>query len=125
MIFQDKQLKIKFLQLHETHGNAKVDGDGKSNASGEGNATDPFANVNAFGGNTFEETNFNTPSPQSMHSHVLTRPTEYSHNFTYGYGTTQVNLADMQSYIDVDVSNLDVLNQVVTPFIMVHYIIKF
>ena len=109
-------------------GNAKIDGDGKSNvggAVGEGSPIDPFLNVNASGGNTFEETNFNTPSPQAVHSHVLTRPTEYSHNFTYSYGTTQVNLDDMQSYIDVDVSNLDVLNQVVTPFIMVHYIIKF
>ena len=60
-----------------------------------------------------------------MHEHSLARPEQYSHNFTYSYGTTQVNLDDMQSYIDVDISNLDVLNQVVTPFIMVHYIIKF
>ena len=65
------------------------------------------------------------PNTYATHDHTLTRPSSYAHNFNYSYGTTQVNLDDMQSYIDVDISNLDVLNQVVTPFIMVHYIIKF
>ena len=106
-------------------GNARVDGDGKTQVGGDGAADNPFAEVNAFAGNEFEETEFNTPSPQSTHDHTLTRPASYAHNFNYSYGTTQVNLDDMQSYIDVDISNLDVLNQVVTPFIMVHYIIKF
>ena len=111
-------------------GNAKIDGDGKSNRTGvsteEGGGTNPFVDTNATGRNVFEETSFNNPNAtQGDHLHVLTRPTEYAHNFKYKYGTTQVNLDDMQSYIDVDVSSMDVLNQVVTPFIMVHYIIKF
>ena len=104
-------------------GNAKIDGDGKTTSAGDEN---PFADVNAFGGNVLEETSVNTTSSlTSQHLHNLTRPTEYAHNFTYKYSTTQVNLDEMQSYIDVDISNLDVLNQVVTPFVMVHYIIKF
>ena len=123
--FQAHAHEAPNLRVLNHTGNARVDGDGKTTSGGEGSVTDPFADVNAFGGNTFEETEFNTPSPQSMHDHSLTRPQSYSHNFSYSYATTQVNLDDMQSYIDVDISNLDVLNQVVTPFIMVHYIIKF
>ena len=105
-------------------GNAKIDGDGKS-SGGEGTSGSPFVNVNAFAGNEIQYTNANTPRSTDGHEHALTRPESYASNFTYKYGTTNLNLDDMQSYIDVDISNMDVLNQVVTPFIMVHYIIKF
>ena len=105
-------------------GNAKIDGDGKSSV-GEGSSSTPFANVNAFAGNVLEEVVTNTLRGEQTHDHTLTKPTSYPHNFKYKYGTTNVNLDDMQSTIDVDVETLDVLNQVVTPFIMVHYIIKF
>ena len=123
--FQAHAHEAPNLKVLNYTGNARVDGDGKTTSGGEDPTNNPFQDVNAFGGNQFEETSFNTPSPQAMHEHSLARPAQYSHNFTYSYGTTQVNLDDMQSYIDVDISNLDVLNQVVTPFIMVHYIIKF
>ena len=127
-------LSIEAFQAH-THnttsmrvlnytGNAKIDGDGKSSV-GEGSSATPFANVNAFAGNVLEEVNTNTLRGQETHDHTLTKPTSYPHNFKYKYGTTNVPLDDMQSTIDVDVESLDVLNQVVTPFIMVHYIIKF
>ena len=65
------------------------------------------------------------PNPYATHDHTLTRPQTYSHNFKYSYGTIQVPLDDLTSYIDVDITNMDVLNQVVTPFQMLHYIIKF
>ena len=122
--FQAHAHETPNMQVLNYTGNARVDGDGKTSA-GEGSENNPFADVNAFAGNTFEETSFNTPSPQATHDHTLTKPQSYAHNFTYKYSTTQVNLDDMESYIDVDISSLDVLNQVVTPFIMVHYIIKF
>ena len=105
-------------------GNAQIDGDGKS-TGGEGTADNPFINVNAFAGNELLFTNRNTPRSTEGHEHGLTRPDSYASNFTYKYSTTQVSLDNMQSYIDVDISNLDVLNQVVTPFTMVHYVIKF
>jgi hypothetical protein len=105
-------------------GKARIDGDGKS-TGGEGTAASPFINVNAFAGNQRGEVLENTPRTQEGHEHGISKPDSYADNFTYKYSTTQVNLDEMQSYIDVDISNLDVLNQVVTPFVMVHYIIKF
>ena len=122
---------IKYNMARETNsiplsytGNAKIDGDGKSSV-GEGSSATPFANVNAFAGNVLEQVVVNTLRGEQTHDHTLTKPTSYPHNFKYKYGTVNVPLDDMQSTIDVDVETLDVLNQVVTPFIMVHYIIKF
>jgi len=105
-------------------GNARIDGDGKS-GGGEGTADSPFANVNAFAGNTMDRVEENTPRTNQGHQHGLARPDSYADNFKYSYSSTQLNLDAMTSYIDVDVSSMDVLNQVVTPFIMVHYVIKF
>ena len=105
-------------------GNAKIDGDGKA-SGGEGTTGNPFVNVNAFAGNEIQYSNESTSTSTDGHDHALTRPESYASNFSYKYDTKNVNLDGLQSYIDVDVTSLDVLNQVVTPFIMVHYIIKF
>lgn len=104
-------------------GNAAISGDGKSSAGSS--SSSPFLNVNAFGGNAFDWIDDNDTDADQAHDHILDRPTEYPHNFKYSYDSTNVDLSDMRSYIDVSTTNLDVLNQVVTPFIMVHYIIKF
>ncbi len=122
--FQAHSHNAPYQRILNYTANHKYDGDGKTSV-GEGAADNPFAGVNASAGNELEETAMSVPNQYSTHDHTLTRPASYSHNFKYQYGTVEVPLDDMQSYIDLDISNLDVLNQVVTPFMMVHYIIKF
>lgn len=91
-----------------------------------GDGRGPRANsANASAGNSLEESSTNILSGESGHDHTITRPYSYTSDFTYSYPNTDVALDDLSSTVDVDVENLKVLNQVVTPFIMVHYIIKF
>lgn len=97
---------------------------GEHDISGQGKGNNPNG-ANASAGNTLEETSLNIQTGEAGHDHTITRPFVYNHNFSYAYPSIDVPLDDMQSYVDVDVENLEVLNQVVTPFILVHYIIKF
>lgn len=98
---------------------------GEHDISGQGKGNRPN-DANASAGNTLEETSLSIQDPSgSTHDHTITRPFTYTSNFAYSYPETQVDLTDMESYVDVDIEDLDLLNQVVTPFIMVHYIIKF
>ena len=91
-----------------------------------GDGKGPRANTaNASGGNTLEETSTSIISGDPGHDHTITRPYVYTSDFTYSHTNIDVPLDDMTSTVDVDVENLNVLNQVVTPFILVHYIIKF
>jgi hypothetical protein len=100
-------------------GNYDTSGDGMT-----GSTTNAFS-ANSSGYNAIEETTINVPIGEANHSHRLQRPTAYNQNFVYNYQPFNVSTDNMQSYIDVDVERVEVLNQVVTPFIMVHYIIKF
>ena len=81
--------------------------------------------ANCDGYNTLEETTINIPTGTPNHVHRLQRPTSYNQNFVYNYAPFNIPIDNMQSYVDVRPENIDILNQVVTPFIMVHYIIKF
>ena len=81
------------------------------------------ANVEAE--NVFQESQPNVQRGSVSHDHRITKPFSYGSNFSYSFPAANIPLDDMESYIDVDTTSLDVLNQVVTPFIMVHYIIKF
>ena len=72
-----------------------------------------------------EESAVSIPTGESGHDHTVTRPYTYAHNLRYSYPNINVPLDEMESYIDIDIEDLEVLNQVVTPFILVHYIIKF
>jgi hypothetical protein len=80
---------------------------------------------NSGAGNTFEELQQNT-STASSHSHSITRPTVYNPNpFTYQYTQFNAPMDNVVSYVDIDIQNQDKLDQVVTPFILVEYLIKF
>ena len=81
--------------------------------------------ANASAGNSLEETAVNVSTGEMTHDHTITRPFTYSSNFSYAYPSINVPLDEVTSYIDVDTTDLEVLNQVVTPFIMIHYLIKF
>ena len=81
--------------------------------------------ANSGGGNTLEETSLNTSTP-SIHNHKIIKPTVFNpHNFTYSHGTVQVSAENLVSSIDIKTSNIKKLDQVVTPFILVEYLIKF
>jgi len=99
---------------------------GAHSTDGSGMGGENTANAaNASGGNTMEETQMNVPSGDPWHEHTILRPYTYTHSFQYDFPSFEIPLDDMYSYIDVDTEDLEVLNQCVTPFIMVHYIIKF
>lgn len=86
-------------------------------------------NANATAGNSLEETSMSVPTGEASHDHTITRPYTYQPEsqpkFQYTHGNVNVDISDMESYVDVDVEDLEVLNRAVTPFILVHYIIKF
>jgi hypothetical protein len=100
-------------------GNYDTDGQGMT-----GSQQNSFS-ANSDGFNGMDETTLNIPNGEPNHLHRLQRPTAYNQNFVYNYSPFNIPTDNMQSYIDVDIERVDVLNQVVTPFIMVHYIIKF
>ena len=62
---------------------------------------------------------------ESIHDHRITRPTTYTHNFTYSYAQQDIDMTGVTARVDVDISNEEKIDQLVTPFILVQYIIKF
>ena len=82
----------------------------------------------ALGGNSGSGHEFgftNQAGQESIHSHNISRPFSYSHNFTYTYPQKDVDMSGASAYVDVDVSDEEKIDQLVTPFILVEYIIKF
>jgi hypothetical protein len=62
---------------------------------------------------------------ESIHDHRITRPTTYTHNFTYSYAQQDIDMTGVTATVDVDISDEEKIDQLVTPFILVQYIIKF
>ena len=101
-----------------------VDGDGLTGSFSTAFTAVPQA------ANNLDEVQANVFRGSASHGHRITRPFTYNSNYTYQFppdGQPKVRSAldGLESYIDVDTEDLEVLNQVVTPFILVHYIIKF
>lgn len=67
----------------------------------------------------------NQAGQESVHSHNILRPTSYSHNFEYQYSEKQVDMSEVSAFVDVDLNDTEKLDQLVTPFMLVEYIIKF
>jgi len=61
----------------------------------------------------------------SLHDHRIEPPKTYSHNFTYSYDEQDIDMTGVTARVDVDISNEEKIDQLVTPFILVEYIIKF
>jgi microcystin-dependent protein len=61
----------------------------------------------------------------SSHKHILTTPNTYNSNFTYSHPVQEIDLSRVAATVDVDVSDQEKLDELVTPFILVEYIIKF
>lgn len=92
---------------------------------GQGKGSDPLG-ANSGGGNVLEESESNTDTSEP-HKHTVIAPTAYTPlpPFTYQYSEFEASMENIRSFISVKPQNIDVLNQVVTPFILVEYIIKF
>jgi len=103
------QRYLNYSASHEVGGEGGKDGGKFSANSGSGNSFDE----SGIGGTT------------STHQHNITRPFSYSHNFVYQYPQTSVDMTGVSAYIDIELSEEQKLDQLVTPFILVEYIIKF
>lgn len=93
-----------------------VGGDGKDRGTFSGNSG---------AGNILDESRENSAGSGSSHTHKITKPTVYSSNFTYSHGQFNASAENVVSYVDISLENVDKLDQVVTPFMLVEYIIKF
>lgn len=73
--------------------------------------------------NSFEFSNIG--GRESVHRHNVTRPTSYADNFVYQHGEFSVDMSGVVASVDVDLSDEEKLDQLVTPFILVEYLIKY
>ncbi len=106
-----------FTILNHTGSHESGSGDGKGEGGFGGNDS---------GGNIIDETQANILSGDATHTHGITKPTTYTPNpFSYSFPEFSASMEEVSSSISVDVENIKVLNQVVTPFVLVEYIIKF
>lgn len=99
--------------------------DGIGLPGGGGKNSSPTV-ANSGAGNVLEEVTANVDRG-APHTHAITRPNTYNPAtpFTYSHPEFSVSLENVRSFINVKENNIDVLNQVVTPFVLVEYIIKF
>lgn len=95
-------------------GNFKVGSDGKSGL-----------NCSPFAGNIIPSTGNPSNTAPSTHQHSIGWPTTYTQNFTYQFNTFNVPADNLQTTINIATKDVNVLNDSVTPFIIVEYIIKF
>lgn len=94
--------------------NHAVEGDGKDGGNASGNSG---------AGNVLEQSAANTTA-LSSHTHRITKPTQYTHNFQYQHTTFDIPADNVNTTLNVSVENINKLDAVVTPFIIVTYIIK-
>lgn len=79
--------------------------------------------ANSGAGNQFDFSN--NWEAESTHQHNIGRPNEYTHTFTYSHTQQQIDMSGVSATVDVDVNDQEKLDELVTPFILVEYIIKF
>lgn len=90
---------------------------------GEGGKDNALRLANSGAGN---QTDFTFESGrESIHDHRVEKPIAYTSNFTYSYPQKDIDMSGVLARVDIDVSNDEKLDQLVTPFILVEYIIKF
>lgn len=92
----------------------EVGGDGKDNGQDSGNSGS---------GNRFEGSEDNTTTISS-HTHRIDPPTQYNSNFAYQHSTFPIPADNVNTTLNVSVEDFTKLDDVVTPFIVVTYIIK-
>lgn len=78
---------------------------------------------NIFAGNAILETSTNTSS--RSHTHNFAAPTSYPHDFKYSYNSFSVSAENLTTTLNISVKNVTKLDEAVSPFILVEYIIKY
>jgi hypothetical protein len=71
------------------------------------------------------ETSSFSSTGESFHNHTVGRPISYSHNFAYSFDNFDISADGVRSTLDITLSKDRKLDQVVSPFILVEYIIKY
>lgn len=94
--------------------NHQTGGDGKDNGQ---------SIANSGSGNELEVSSINTTA-LSGHTHKIGKPIQYSSNFAYSHQAFPIPADNVNTTLNVSVENINALNEVVTPFIIVTYIIK-
>lgn len=106
---RSNQVYLNYTGNHAVGGEGGKDGGQLSGNSGSGNS---FGSTNIGGG-------------ESIHKHGIQKPFSYAHDFRYSHSVTPVDMSGVVANLDVDLSNDQKLDQLVTPFILVEYLIKF
>jgi len=107
------------LNYTGNHANA-LSGNTKTSATGGGGGD----NASSTGGNVFEEVEANSLNV-SNHTHKITKPTSYTHNFTYAYGAFNASAETLTTTVNVSTKAIKKIDEAVSPYILVEYIIKF
>ena len=94
---------------------AQTGGSGKTQGNLPGNS----------GAGMVLETSSVNASTEPVHTHTVGKPIQYSQNFAYSFDNFDIPADGITSRIDVDLSDNRKLDQVVSPFILVEYIIKY
>lgn len=102
---------VNYLNYTANHA---VGGEGKDGGNASGNSG---------AGNVLEQTGTNTTA-LSSHTHRIAKPTQYTHNFQYQHQPFDIPADNVSTTLNVSVENINKLDAVVTPFIIVTYIIK-
>ena len=108
-LHQSNQTYLNYSTAHQVGGEGGKDNAQSLGNSGAGNSSD-------F---TFDS------GKESIHDHRIEKPIAYSSNFEYSYPQKDIDMSGVLATVDIDLSNDEKLDQLVTPFILVEYIIKF
>lgn len=120
----ETELSIQNFQGHAHRSfQAYLNYNGNHEVGGQGGKDGGLKSGNSGSGNSFAFTN--TGGSESVHKHNITPPDSYSHNFTYSHSVTPVDMSGVVANLDIELSNENKLDQLVTPFILVEYLIKF
>jgi len=81
-------------------------------------------NASSTGGNFLEETASNNVNVAN-HTHKITKPTSYAHNFTHAYSTFAASAENLVTTVNISTKSIKKVDEAVSPYILVEYIIKF
>jgi len=120
----ETELSIQNFQGHAHRSNqAYLNYNGNHEVGGEGGKDYGRRSGNSGSGNAFSFTNVG--GSESIHKHGIQKPFSYAHDFTYSHSVTPVDMGGVVANLDIELSNDQKLDQLVTPFILVEYLIKF
>lgn len=106
------QFVLNYTDLHRSRNETGAQAGGGNLLSGS-----------TLAGNTFADTSATTIS--ATHTHTFAAPTAFPHNFTYAYSSFNVPADNILTTLNLSVKNVNKLDEAVSPFVLVEYIIKY